>query len=133
MYLEKLSVAVAALCLSLLTGCEQPKPTSTPAAPAEQAAAAPKPEPPKCTDCIPVTPQNFPRAETDLYFSNFIKGAGGIGRFMHNRLPTPIDKQDVIRMNRDTLYSLAVFDLDAGPVTITLPDAGKRFRSVADL
>ncbi len=33
-------------------------------------------------------------------------------------------------MNRDTLYSLAVFDLDAGPVTITLPDAGKRFMSM---
>ena len=44
--------------------------------------------------------------------------------------PTPIDKQTVIRMNRDTLYSGAVFDLDAGPVTITLPDAGKRFRSM---
>jgi hypothetical protein len=26
----------------------------------------------------------------------------------------------------DTLYSEAVFDLDAGPVTITLPDAGGR-------
>jgi hypothetical protein len=33
-------------------------------------------------------------------------------------------------MNRDTLYSAAVFDLDAGPVTITLPDAGKRFLSM---
>ena len=33
-------------------------------------------------------------------------------------------------MNRDTLYSAAVFDLDAGPVTITLPDAGKRFMSM---
>jgi hypothetical protein len=28
------------------------------------------------------------------------------------------------------LYSLAVVDLDAGPVTVTLPDAGKRFRSL---
>lgn len=36
----------------------------------------------------------------------------------------------MIRLNRDTLYSSAVFDLDAGPVTITLPDAGKRFRSM---
>jgi hypothetical protein len=36
----------------------------------------------------------------------------------------------VIRLNRDTLYSAAVFDLDAGPVTITLPDAGKRFMSM---
>ena len=33
-------------------------------------------------------------------------------------------------MNRDTLYSQALFDLDAGPVTITLPDAGKRFVSM---
>ena len=33
-------------------------------------------------------------------------------------------------MNRDTLYSAAVFDLDAGPVTITLPDPGKRFLSM---
>jgi hypothetical protein len=42
----------------------------------------------------------------------------------------PIDRQSVIRANRDTLYSPAVFDLDAGPVTITLPDSGKRFRSM---
>ena len=41
-----------------------------------------------------------------------------------------IDKQLVIRMNRDTLYSSAVFDLDAGPATLTLPDAGKRFMSL---
>ncbi len=33
-------------------------------------------------------------------------------------------------MNRDTLYSQALFDLDAGPVTITLPDGGKRFISM---
>ena len=33
-------------------------------------------------------------------------------------------------MNRDTLYSAAVFDLDAGPVTIALPDPGKRFLSM---
>jgi hypothetical protein len=33
-------------------------------------------------------------------------------------------------MNRDTLYSSAVFDLDAGPVTITMPNGGKRFMSL---
>ena len=49
---------------------------------------------------------------------------------MHRREPTPIAAQTVIRMNRDTLYSAAVFDLDAGPVTITLPDPGKRFLSM---
>jgi hypothetical protein len=79
---------------------------------------------------IPVTVDNFVRAETDLYFGGVVKNAGGIGKFFHNRQPTPIDDQTVIRMNRDTLYSAAVFDLDAGPVTITLPNPGKRFMSM---
>jgi hypothetical protein len=81
-------------------------------------------------ESTPVTVDNFVRAESDLYFGGAIKDAGSIGRFFHNRTPTPIDNQTVIRMNRDTLYSGAVFDLDAGPVTITLPDAGKRFMSM---
>jgi len=33
-------------------------------------------------------------------------------------------------LNRDTLYSAAVFDLEAGSVTITLPDGEKRFMSM---
>jgi len=78
---------------------------------------------------VRVTPDNFPRAESDLFFSGVVKD-GGFGKFMHRREPTPIAKQTVIRMNRDTLYSAAVFDLDAGPVTITLPDPGKRFLSM---
>jgi hypothetical protein len=81
-------------------------------------------------ETVPVTPDNFIRAETDLYFGGVQKDAGGIGRFFHNREPTPIDRQTVIRMNRDTLYSGAIFDLDAGPVTITLPDAGRRFMAM---
>ena len=76
-----------------------------------------------------VTAENFPRAESDLYFSSMVR-RNGFGKFTHYREPTPIDQQDVIRMNRDTLYSAAVFDLDAGPVSITLPDAGKRFMSM---
>lgn len=79
---------------------------------------------------VPVTVENFVRAESDTYFANTIKGFDAFGKFGHNREPTPIDRQTVIRMNRDTLYSAAVFDLDAGPVTITLPDAGERFLSM---
>lgn len=78
---------------------------------------------------ITVTPENFLRAETELYFSGVVK-RDGFGKFEHNRELTPLDKQSVIRQNRDTLYSGAVFDLDAGPVTITLPDAGQRFMSL---
>jgi hypothetical protein len=73
---------------------------------------------------------NFARAETDMYFARMLKQAGGLGKFHHVRTPTPIAQQNVVRMNRDTLYSSAVFDLDAGPVTITLPNVGKRFMSV---
>ena len=80
-------------------------------------------------ETIPVTADNFRRAETDLYFSNFVKD-GGLGKLVHRREPTAIDDQDVIRMNRDTLYSSGVFDLDAGPVTITMPDPGRRFMSL---
>jgi hypothetical protein len=79
---------------------------------------------------VPVSADNFNRAETDMYFASDIKQAGGIGRFHHHREVVPIDNQTVIRTNRDTLYSTAVFDLDASPVTITLPDAGKRFMSM---
>lgn len=78
---------------------------------------------------VPVTSDNFARAETHLYFGNMVK-EGGFGKFAHHREPMTIDNQIVIRSNRDTLYSLAVFDLDAGPVTISLPDAGGRFMSM---
>lgn len=76
-----------------------------------------------------VTPDNFVRAETDLYFSGVVKN-GGFGKFDHTREPAPLDKQSVIRLNRDTLYSAAVFDLDAGPVSITMPEAAGRFMSL---
>lgn len=78
---------------------------------------------------VPVTVATFARAESDIYFGRIVK-SGGFGKLHHRRAPTSIDKQDVIRMNRDTLYSSGVFDLDAGAVSITLPDAGKRFMSL---
>jgi hypothetical protein len=76
-----------------------------------------------------VTINNFARAESDLYFGNMAKD-GSFEKFLHRREPATIENQTVIRLNRDTLYSSAVFDLDAGPVTITMPDAGKRFMSL---
>lgn len=78
---------------------------------------------------VQVTVDNFQRAESDLYFARFVK-EGGFGKFKHERELAPIDHQTVIRLNRDTLYSFGVFDLDAAPVTITLPDAGKRYMAV---
>ncbi len=82
------------------------------------------------TGPIQVTENNFRQAESDLYFTTAVKQAGGTGKFHHFREPMPIDNQTVIRANRDTLYSAAVFDLDGGPVTITLPDPSGRFMSM---
>jgi len=76
-----------------------------------------------------VTVDNFVRAETDMTLSRYVK-QGALGKIIHLRELTPIDKQNVIRMNRDTLYSFGVFDLDAGPVTIVKPDSNGRFQSM---
>lgn len=74
---------------------------------------------------VPVTIENFVRAESDLYFSK-----ATFGRLRHVRQIAPIDRQEIVRMNRDTLYSSGVFDLEAAPLTITLPDPGGRFMSM---
>jgi hypothetical protein len=73
-----------------------------------------------------VTVDNYNRAQTDVYFAGVVKN-GGFGKFRHGRELAPPAQQGIPRPNRDTLYSFAICDLDAGPVTITLPDAGKRF------
>jgi hypothetical protein len=75
-----------------------------------------------------VTPDNFNRAETDTVFAGIVK-EGAFGKLLHHRQPMTIESP-IVRPNRDTLYSYGVFDLDAGPLTVTLPDAGKRFLSM---
>jgi hypothetical protein len=74
----------------------------------------------------PVTVGNYNRAQTDVYFAGVVKN-GGFGKFLHRREPAPPAQQGIPRPNRDTLYSFAIVDLDAGPVTVTLPDAGSRY------
>lgn len=76
----------------------------------------------------PVNIDNFIRAETDFYMKSAV-GQGCFGKLCHTRGPVPVDKQTVIRTNLDTPYSVGVFDLTT-PVTITMPDAGKRFQSL---
>jgi len=75
-----------------------------------------------------VTPDNFIRAESNLYMAGQVKD-GAFGQFKHTREPAPVDRQLIVRLNRDTIYSSGLFDLDGGPVTITLPDPGQRFLS----
>jgi hypothetical protein len=77
---------------------------------------------------VPVSVESFARAETDRTFAGLAAEAGGVNRFRHNRTPTPIERQPVIRMNRDTLYSIAIVDISHG-ATLTIPDAGGRYLS----
>ena len=78
---------------------------------------------------ITVNNENFVRAETDRMFANLQAAGGGVNRWQHLRAPTAIDEQTVIRMNRDTLYSMAVVDISQG-ATVTVPQAGDRYLSL---
>lgn len=68
---------------------------------------------------IKVTPHNFARAESDMYFATSIT-EGALGKLFHRREPFDVSQQSLIRGNRDTLYSNGVFDLAAG---WTFPEA----------
>ena len=61
-----------------------------------------------------VNVDNFARAESDRMFAAIQAQAGGVNQWYHYRTPTPVDKQTVIRMNRDTLYSGAIVESPPG-------------------
>lgn len=84
--------------------------------------------PAQCFATKQVTVDNYVRAETDITLKNYVN-KGALGKFLHLRAPTPIDQQKVIRMNRDTIYSIGVFDLTE-PLTVIKPDAQGRFQSM---
>jgi hypothetical protein len=80
-------------------------------------------------ETVPVSVDDFIRAESDTYI-RAVTADHGVGVLVHRREPASVDDQTVVRMNRDTLYSHAVCDLDAGPVTIRLPDPGPRYQAL---
>lgn len=145
MNLSKIAIAVVAILSPALIAACNPTPDASleEKAPVDrQAAAAPGTSP---TMVVPdlgdprfwkktsegkilVTPDNFIRAESDVYMAAQTRD-GAFGTFKHTREAAPVDKQLIVRLNRDTIYSSGVFDLDAGPVTFTLPEAGDRFVS----
>jgi hypothetical protein len=68
-----------------------------------------------------VTQANYCRAETDRTFYNALQLTGGVNRMFPFRNVTPLDRQTVVRMNKDTLYSVALVDTSKG-ATITVPE-----------
>ncbi len=75
-----------------------------------------------------VTVENFIRVESDRMFAAIGSDTEGINRWKHYREPSPLDHQNVIRLNRDTLYSASVIDAREG-FTLTLPETGGRYMS----
>ena len=75
----------------------------------------------QATPPVKVTPETFIRAETDARFAGTIQRAGGVNRPSYFRVPTPLDAQIVMRMNRDTIYTPTVVDTSKG-ATITVPE-----------
>ena len=71
---------------------------------------------------------NFARAESDVAIKKMYDIVG-LGTWFHLRAPTPLDRQEVIRMNRDTLYSSAVLDLSE-PAIVIMPETGGRYQSL---
>jgi hypothetical protein len=67
-----------------------------------------------------VTPETYPTDETSR---QMLKNQAlvGVNKFLHKRQLTPTNNQPVVRMNRDTYYSLAVVDVSHG-ATVTMPE-----------
>lgn len=67
-----------------------------------------------------VTAQTYPIDETA---HQILKNQAlvGVNEFLHKRQLTPTDAQPVVRMNRDTYYSMAVVDVSKG-ATVTMPE-----------
>jgi len=80
-------------------------------------------------EAVKVNVDNFVRAETAEQIDRGLKQTQGINKWAHNYEPIPLDGQNVVRMNRDTLYSYAVVDISEG-ATLTIPGSGKRYMSV---
>ncbi len=79
---------------------------------------------------VMVNVDNFVRAETASQIDRFLKMVGGkVNTWGHLRTPTPLDAQNVIRMNRDTIYSGALIDISQG-ATLTIPETGDRYLSI---
>ena len=76
-----------------------------------------------------VDQDNYAMVETHRQMAITQDNAGGVNTFQHRRAVPPVDDQPVIRMNRDTLYSMAIIDASQG-ATVTLPDAGDRYISL---
>jgi len=69
---------------------------------------------------VVVTQENFIHADSERAYLKEIAFTGSVNKLRHLRVVADSDNQDVIRMNKDTLYSRIIIDLKEGG-SITLP------------
>jgi hypothetical protein len=67
-----------------------------------------------------VTSASYPTDETSRQILKS-QDIVGVNALLHKRQLTPTDEQPVVRMNRDTYYSMAVVDVSQG-ATVTMPE-----------
>ena len=100
--MQKTRIFISALAIFLIFGSEIGPASST--------------EP---TEVTQVTAKNFTRSMSDIYF-NKVTDAVGTNIVLHTRKTKNVDNQNIIRENRDTLYSNLVIDARNG-FTLSLP------------
>ena len=105
--MKKFKLLLIAMSLvAALTACEDTTKNS------DQAIAAP----------TIVTQDNFPQAYTNMRLGAILKKTGGVNKFFTMPVPSSIPaEQFVVRMNRDTPYSVSVIDMSSGNVYVTVP------------
>ena len=81
------------------------------------------------TKKVPVDAMNYVRAKSALQFDKYYALAGGINSFGHRRDLVDVSSRTSKRLNRDTLYSVAIVDISKG-ATVSLPDSGNRYMSL---
>ena len=70
-----------------------------------------------------VSQDNFPQAYTNMRLAAIIHKAGAINTFFEMPVPSSIpEEQFVVRMNRDTYYSVSVIDMSSDNVYVTIPE-----------
>ena len=115
-YILKTFAITAVLFASVLISCGESSKKSDKETIKETAAATP----------TIVTQDNFPQAFTNMRLGALVQKTGGVNTFFKMPVPSSIpEEQFVVRMNRDTPYSVSVIDMSSGNVYITVPKTDK--------
>ena len=81
-----------------------------------------------------VTEENYALAESQVIFGTYVQriaaasGTNGVGVLQHNKVGADPKDRTIMRINFDTIYSMAVVDLKEDAV-LTLPETNGRYQS----